>query len=64
MMVFFGHLRFIGQHPLWCYLGLGIIQLVLMVFLHSAELIVMVEVVLVLVPPTFPSRKLIVVLMI
>ena len=64
MIRFFGHPRVNTMNHTWIYLVLGIIKLVMMVVLHSLLLLEMVKVVWVLVSPTFPPKKLIVVLMV
>ena len=56
----FINISVIVQNLLWCHLGGGITQFLLMIVLSSVFLLAMVEVVLVLSSPTFPPRKLIV----
>ena len=64
MLGFLGHLRAIEQNPMWHHLILGIIQLVLLVVLRLLLVMLMVKVVLILVPSTFPTKMLIVRLMV
>ena len=59
MMVGLFRIRIIAQHPLWCHLGVRIIQLVIIIVIHSVFLLFVVEVVLFLGPPTVPPIQLI-----
>ena len=59
MMVVLFRIRIIAQHPLWCHLGVRIIQLVIIIVIHSVFLLFVVEVVLFLGPPTVPPIQLI-----
>ena len=58
------HIRVIAQDPQCIHHSVSIIELILMVIIHLVLQLVMVKVVWVLVPPTLPSRKLIVGLMV
>ena len=58
MMGVFSHIRIIGNKPPFWNLVLGIINLLIMVVLNFLFLPVIVEVMWVLVPHTFPTRKL------
>ena len=51
------HIIVISQHPLWCHIGVGIIQSKLPIFPHLVLQLVVVEAVLGIVPPTFTTRK-------
>ena len=51
------HLIVSAKHTPWRYLGVGIIQLVLMMVLYLVFLIDMVNVMWLLVPPTPPTAK-------
>ena len=55
----FVHFSIIVEHPPWIYLGVGIIKLLIMVVIRLVLLMVMVEVVWILVTPTFIPKKLI-----
>ena len=53
----FLHLFIISHHLQWYHHGVGTIHLVMLMFNHLVLVLVMVEVVLVLRPPTFPPTK-------
>ena len=56
MMGFLGHLIVITQHTLWCQLGVGVIQFVLLLDIYSVLQLVVLEVILDLRPPIFPQK--------
>ena len=60
MMGCFDNLLVTSQHPLWCNIGLYIIHLVLLVVIQLLLVLVMVKVVWVRIPPTFPPIHLII----
>ena len=64
MMGGFNHIIVILKYPPHNYYGIGIIQLVLLVFLSLVLFLYMIKVVWVLVPHTLPTPKLIVLLMV
>ena len=59
MMGSSGHIIVITQYPPWRHGELGVFQLILIMILHLVLHLDMVKVVWVLVPTTFPPRKLI-----
>ena len=58
MMGSLGHLKVISHDSLWCYLGVGIIQSKLLIFLHLLSNLEILKVVLVLGNPQFYSQNL------
>ena len=64
MMGLFINISVSTQHPPWRYLGVGIIQLVLLVVICLVFLMDMVKLVWTLGPPTLPTKNLVALLMV
>ena len=64
MMGIFGNIRVNTQHPPWCYFGVWIIQLVLLIVICLVLLMGVLKVVWFLVPPTLTTKTFIVELMV
>ena len=60
----FSHIRVLEQHPMWNNIWVRIKHLVLWVVINLLLVMVMVKVVWILGPPTFPPKKLIVILIV